>query len=229
MSLSRSDMCSKISARSAALARAAALLFFLVRLGLPQLVDCIVAEVNSQIITLTDLRILKAFSISLDASGEESPSPVRQNLEGAIDQKVVISLVRENISVSREEVSGLLEELKKKFDSAEWAAKLDAFGLRPADLEPYLREKRMYEKIIGLRFGQSVDVNLQEIERYYDEVYAPAQRAQGMEPEPMVQVLARLETRIRREKTEQQVSSWVRSLRGQADIRVHSDCLQKIE
>lgn len=229
MFLLRSATCSKRTARPVALAQAAALLFLLVNLGLAQLIDCIVAEVNSQIITLTDLRILRSFAIALDASGEESPSPVRQILEGAIDQKVVIGLVRENISVSREEVSSLLEELKQNFDPAEWAGKLDAFGLRPADLEPYLREKRMYEKIIGLRFGQSMDVNLQEIERYYDDVYAPAQRAQGMEPEPMVQVLNRIETRIRREKTEQQVASWVRSLRGQADIRVNSDCLQKIE
>jgi hypothetical protein len=222
-------MYSKHSARPAALARAAVLLLLLVSPGLPQLVDCIVAEVNSEIITLTDLRILRAFSIILGASGEESPSPVRQILEGAIDQKVVIGLIRENISVSREEVNGLLDELKQNFDPAEWANKLDAFGLQPADLEPYLREKRMYEKIIGLRFGQSIDVNLQEIERYYDDVYAPAQRAQGKEPEPMVQVLNNIEARIRREKTEQQVASWVRSLRGQADILLNSDCLQKIE
>ena len=87
----------------------------------------------------------------------------------------------------------------------------------------------MYEKIIDLRFGQSVDVNLQEIETYYNDVYVPAQRAQGKEPEPMVQVLNNIEARIRKDKTEQQVSSWVRSLRGQADIRVNSDCLQKIE
>jgi hypothetical protein len=222
-------MCSKRSARSASLARAAVLVFLLVIPGLAQLIDCIVAEVNSQIITLTDLRILRAFSITLAGSGEESPIPVRQILEGAIDQKVVIGLVRENISVSREEVNGLLDELKQNFDPGEWASKLDAFGLQPADLEPYLREKRMYEKIIGLRFGQSIDVNLQEIERYYDDVYAPAQRAQGKEPEPMVQVLNNIEARIRREKTEQQVASWVHSLRGQADIRVNSDCLQKIE
>jgi hypothetical protein len=227
--LSLSARCSKRFRGPAALARTAGLLFLLVRPGLPQLVDCIAAEVNSQIITLTDLRVLRAFAITLPGFREESPSPVRQILEDAIDQKVVISLVRENVSVSQQEVDGMLDELKKTFTLSEWQRKLDAFGLQPADLKPYLREKKTYERIISLRFGQSVDVNLEEIEKYYDDVYAPSQRAQGKEPEPMVEVLPSIETRIRREKTDQQVTSWIRSLRGQADIRINSECLQRIE
>jgi hypothetical protein len=210
-------------------ARAAALLLLLTCPGYPQVVDCIVAEVDGQIITLTDIRILLAFSIRAEAAGDESPSPVRQILEGVIDQKVIIGMVRENIPVAGEEVAALLADLKKGVDSEEWRRKLGAFGLEEADLETYLQDKLRYEKIIRLRFSQNVDVNLQAIEKYYGEVYVPAETALGREPRPMTQVLDDIEAQVKKKKTEQLVASWLRSLRGRADIRVKTDCLEQIK
>ena len=210
-------------------ARAAALLLLLTCPGYPQVVDCIVAEVDAQIITLTDIRILLAFSIRPEAAGDESPSPVRQILEGVIDQKVIIGMVRENIPVTGEEVAALLADLKKGFDPEEWRRKLGAFGLEEADLETYLQDKLRYEKIIRLRFSQNVDVNLQEIEKYYGEVYVRTETALGRKPRPMTQVLDDIEAQVKKKKTEQQVASWLRSLRGRADIRVKTDCLEQIK
>jgi hypothetical protein len=208
---------------------AAALLLLLACPAYPQVVDCIVAEVDSQIVTLTDIRILLAFSIRTETAGDESPSPVRQVLEGVIDQKVVSGMVRENIPVTAGEVAALLDDLKKGFDAEEWRRKLEGFGLEEADLESYLQDKLRYEKIIRLRFSQNVDVNLQEIERYYSEVYVPSEKAMGREPKQMTQVLDDIEGQVKREKTAQQAASWLRSLRGRADVRIKTTCLGQIE
>lgn len=210
-------------------AQAAALLLLLSGPGYPQVVDCIAAEVNDQAITLTDIRILLAFSIRPEAAGDESPSPVRQILEGVINQKVIIGMVRENITVTDEEVAELLAGLKKGFEAEEWRRKLEAFGLEEQDLNPYLEEKLRYKKIIRLRFIQNADVNLKEIEQYYSEVYVPAETALGREPRPMTQVLDDVEAQVKRKKTEIQVASWLRSLRGRADITVNADCLELIK
>jgi len=207
----------------------AALLLLLACPSYPQVVDCIVAEVDGQVITLTDVRILLAFSIRPEAGGDESPSPARQTLEGVIDQKVIVGMVRENIAVTGEEVAALLADLKKEFEVEEWQHKLEAFGLKEQDLHPYLEEKLRYEKIIRLRFIQDVDVNLREIEEYYSEVYVRAETAQGRVPRPMTQVLDDIEAQVKKKKTEQQVASWVRSLRGRADIKVKTDCLELIK
>jgi DNA-binding transcriptional MerR regulator len=210
-------------------ARAAALLLLLTCPGYPQVVDCIVAEVDAQVITLTDIRILLAFSIRPEVAGDESPSPVRQILEGVIYQKMIIGMVRENIAVTGEEVAALLAELKKGFEAEEWRRKLEAFGLEEQDLSPYLEEKLRYQKIIRLRFIQNVDVNLKEIEQYYSEVYVPAETALGREPRPMTQVLDDIEAQVKKKKTELQVAFWLRSLRGRADITVNADCLELIK
>lgn len=196
--------------------------------GGPQVIDCIVAEVGDQIVTLTDVRILKAFSIGRDYSAQKSAAVLSQILNDAVDRKVILSLVRENIAATDEEVSDQMSILKAPFDPGQWVRKLEEFGLAEDDLKPYLKEIILFNKIIGLRFSQSSEVGLQEIETYYSEVYLPSQQAQGQKPKPMVQILTELEARIKSDKTQQQVNDWIQSLRTQAEVRINDRCLEKI-
>ena len=212
-----------------AAARAALASMALLTLGFSQVVDCIVAEVNTQIITLTDIRILQAFAISAGGTGENSASSLRQILEGAVDQRIVIDLVRENITVTKEEVDNQLKEMLERLEPEDRQRKLDEFGLREDDLRPYLEEKLLFEKIIALRFSQSINVSLKEIETYYNEVYLPSQKVRGVEPEPMIELLNEIESLIKKDRTEKQVTSWIKSLRNQAEVRVNSGCLEQIK
>lgn len=212
-----------------AAARAALVSMALLTLGFSQVVDCIVAEVNTQIITWTDIRILQAFAISAGGTREDSSGSLRQILERAVDRKVVIDLVRINITVTKEEVDDLLKKVLEQFEPAERQHKLHGFGLQAVDLRPYLEEKLLYEKIIASRFSQGIDVSLREIEAYYNEVYLPSQKAQGVEPEPMIELLNEIESLIKKEKIEKQVASWIKSLRNQAEVRVNNSCLEQIK
>jgi DNA polymerase III gamma/tau subunit len=191
----------------------------------PQTVDCVVAEVDGRAITLTDIRIFQAFSIGRADSAASPAVSLRDILDKAIDRKVIANLVRENVPVSKEEVDDRLKELTSRFNPAEYQRLLETFGLTADDLRPYLEEVLQYEKMVAIRFSQSVDVSIREIETYYSEVYVPAQKARGEEPRPMVQVLSELEARLKNQKTETQVSAWVRSLRAQAEVKVYDQCL----
>ncbi len=195
--------------------------------GFSEVVDCIVARVNADIITLSDIRILQAFGIGRGEKGRLSAEVLQQILEEAINRKIVIELVSENITVTDEEVDRQLQTVMGNLGPAEWQNKLDEFGLEEDDLKPYLRELLVYERIISLRFSQSVTVSLGEIENYYAEVYLAAQKAKGEEPKPMIQILDDLESEIRREKTESQVSLWMMNLRQQAEVYIHVNCLEQ--
>jgi hypothetical protein len=210
-----------------AFARMTLALLAVLTLGLSQVVDCIVAEVNTQIITLTDIRILQAFSLGPEGTQEGSAASLRQILEGEIDQKVVVGLVRENITVTEEEVDRQLKETLERLALENRQRKLDEFGLKENDLRPYLEEKILYQKAIALRFSQSINVSLKEIETYYSEKYLPSEKAQGREPKPMIQVLSELETLIKKEKIANQIDSWILSLRDQAEVRVNESCLEQ--
>jgi hypothetical protein len=222
-------MYSKKTYLAPAFARTALVLLALLTAGFSQVVDCILAEVNGQIITLMDLRILKAFAIGPGGTGGDSASSPQEILDRAINQKILIGLGRENISVTKDEVNNQLKELLGRLKPEERTRRLDEFGLTEDDLRPYLEEKLLYDRMIALRFSQIINVSLKEIETYYNEKYVPAQRAQGQEPKPMIQVLGELESLIKEEKTSNQIASWITSLRDQAEVRINSNCLDHIK
>jgi len=193
----------------------------------PQLVDCLVAEVNGRALTLTDIRILRDFSSGPGSRPGSPPRTLRENLEEAIDRRVVIELVREDIEVTEQEADELLARWKDRWNAGQWQERLAAYGLQEEALRPYLEEMIRYVKIIDLRFSREIEINLPEIESYYEDVYVPSERAAGREPKPLVDASADLEARIKSEKAGQQVSAWVRSLRAQAEVRIIDRCLEQ--
>lgn len=208
-----------------ALARLALAALILLSPVFSQVVDCIVAEVNSQIITLTDIRILQAFAIGEGGGGDHSPASLRQILEAAINQKAAIGLLRENVAVTDEEIDSQLKDVLARMTPEDKQRKLNEFGLEEKDLRPYLEEKLLFQKIIVIRFSQSINVSLNEIETYYNKVYLPSEKALGREPKPMIQVLDELESSIKKEKIADQIDSWIISLRDQAEIKIAEECL----
>jgi hypothetical protein len=195
--------------------------------GHSQVIDCIAAEVNGKVITLSDVRILQAFAIGPEQRDNRTFLTLRETLEEAIDRRVVFDLVQENIEVSKAEADELLIRWKERYDAQQWQERLAAFGLRESGLRPYLEEMIRFVKIIGLRFNAGVEVNLGEIEDYYNEVYVPSEKEKGREPKPLTQALEEIEARIRREKAGGQAAVWVQSVRAQAEVWINDHCLEQ--
>jgi len=191
-----------------------------------EVVDCIVAVVNSQAITLADLKISDAFELFPLPSLLDVQERRRRILDKFIDQKVVVDLAHEKRPVEKERVEGEWKTLVARFGPDDLRLRLDEFGISADDLKAYLEEKIRCETIIANRFGRSSGVSLKEIEAYYAGKYAPAQKKLGREPKPMIEVLDVIEAEIKKEKIETQVALWIKNLRQQAEIEVRPDCLK---
>jgi hypothetical protein len=194
---------------------------------LPQMVDCIAAEVNGRAVTLTDLRILRDFSPGPNGGPGVSPQTLRDFLEETIDRRAVIELVHEDIEVTKKETGDLLALWKGRWSAGQWQEKLAAYGLQEEGLKPYLEEMIRYAKIIDFRFGREIEITPPEVERYYEDVYRPAEVSAGREPRPLVDAALDIEARIKREESEQRAATWVRSLRAQAEVRIVDRCLEQ--
>jgi hypothetical protein len=193
----------------------------------PQVVDCIVAVVNKQVITLTDLRLVDRFGLYEIEEKAEAADRSARLLDKLIDQKVVLDLAAGSRAAEKAKVETSLESLIGRLGPEKARAELEAFGLTPEDLKPYLEEKILCEIIIAERFAQSSSVSLKEIEAYYAETYVPAQKKLGLEPRPMIAMLDTIESEIKRVKAEAQVALWIKNLRKQAEIEIRMDCLKK--
>ncbi len=194
--------------------------------GLAQTVDCLVAVVNGDIITLHDVQVAVEFGLGHAAAGEEGTDPRLAVLEVLIDRMVVLDLAREARGVDQEEITAALASLRRGLGEEAFAAKLGKFGLAEKDLEPYLEDRILYDRALALRFSQTIPISLTEVERHYRDTYVPEQTRRGLAPEPLDRVADRIESTIRDERRAKQVNDWVRDLRKRADIQIRKDCLK---
>jgi peptidyl-prolyl cis-trans isomerase SurA len=188
--------------------------------GQGEVVDRIVAVVNGEVITLTDFQIVQEFGLFEDLEEPQETDRQDKILQRLIDQKLVIQLASERISVDEEELEAYLSEIVQRTDPGLAGRFLLQFGLDWDDLKSYIREKLLFEKIISQRFTRGVIVSIEEIEEYYEQVYVPKQRDENLSPQPMIEVLSKIEGELKRAKIEDQVQEWIANLRREADIQI---------
>lgn len=185
-----------------------------------EVIDRIVAVVNDEIITLTDLNLVETFGLYESPKDKPAGDMQRHILDQLISQKLVVQLTSEGIMLEEEEIESALSDIIQRMEPGEAERALIRFGLDWDDLKGYLREMLLYQKIISSRFDQSVIVRLAEIEVYYEQIYIPGQRNKGLEPEPLTEMLDNIEKEIKREKIETQVHEWINNLKREANIQI---------
>jgi len=185
-----------------------------------EVIDRIVAVVNDKVITLTDVNIIQKFGLFEDVEETGEGDIQRRIVNRLINQKLVIQLTSERLVVDEEELEALLSDLVQRTDPDLAEEALLQFGLDWDDLRSYLHEKLLFQKIISQRFSRGVIVSIEEIERYYEQVYVPSQRERNMSPQPMIEVLDRIEAALTREKVEDQVQGWIENLKREAKIQI---------
>lgn len=191
-----------------------------------QTVNCLVAIVNGQAVTLTDLQVAQEFGLYDRNIEGGSADPRLAVLEALIGQKLVLEMGREPMTIGKDELSLAMESLRGRLGPDVFRSKLRKFGLGENDLRPYLEDRIRFERIVAARFAMAIPVARGDAEKYYQEVYAPEQRAKGFEPRTMDSVISELETRIRENIRARKVAEWVKNIRNQAEVRTNKDCLK---
>jgi hypothetical protein len=194
--------------------------------GLAQTVNCVVAVVNGEMITLLDVEVAAEFGLGQDPAVENVTDPRLAALDALIDRKIVLDLAREVRGVNKDELAAAVAGLRKAVGEDAFSAKLGKFGLEAKDLEPYLESRILYDRALALRFSQSIPVSVTEVERHYRDIYVPERARLGVAAEPIDRVAGTIQVRIRDERRAQQTASWIRDLRKNADIQIKKDCLK---
>ena len=177
-------------------------------------VDRICAVVDNEVITLTDLKIVKAFLLNYQ---DEMLSTILNHI---INQKLVIRMADPKIGVNPDEIDSYMKKVSVFLSSERFKEILQKYRMNEDDLKSYIEEDLLYQKVIAKKFNQVVIVRLKEIEDYYIETYVPQQRELGKTPPAMVEILDELESSIRKIKIENQVEEWKTMLRNEAEVEI---------
>ncbi|MBI3653841.1 MAG: hypothetical protein HY231_22650 [Acidobacteria bacterium] len=193
-------------------------------LALPpqKVVDQILTLVNDEPITRTDL----LWSLAMDA---KAPNPangvstdlLRQKLDVMIDEKIV---AQEALRIPTAEITPTEIEAKHKalmatFPTAEaFRQRLEGVGLTAEKLDELLRRRIIIEKYITFRFQSFILVSDQEIQEYYDRTLAPQMKEKGAVPPPLAEVSEMIRARVKSNKIEAELETWLTSARQRAEI-----------
>jgi len=185
-----------------------------------EVIDCVAGVVNGEVITLTDIKIVNAFGLYENESKREESDPVFTTLEKLINQKLILQLTNEKIPISPEEIEQQMQKIIERIGTDGFQKKLSEFSLQITDLKEYIRNEILYQKIIYQKFSPGAMVSLKEIESYYTQIYVPSQEKNNIRPQPMVEVLKKIEAAIIEEKTKKQAEEWITNIRKKADIQI---------
>lgn len=185
-------------------------------------VDQILALVNEDVITRTDL----LWSIALDPKAPSPAGPVssdllKQKLEVMMDQRLVSQEAARvpSTELNQEEVDKKRTEIIRSFKSeAEFRQRVESVGLTPERINDLVRERISIDRFVDFRFRSFVLVTEPEIKAYYDETLAPRIRAAGQVPPPLEKVSEEISAILKQEKINTEIDRWLNTVRQRADV-----------
>jgi len=146
-----------------------------------EVIDRIVARVDTEIILLSDVRELARYQLFVDGKSESDA----EILDRLIDQWIVRNEAKAALfpQPSEEEVDRSLQRLKRSFSTPEaFAEREKQSGLADEDVRRMLRSQLYLSNYLDSRFRASVQVDDKEIEQFYRERVLPRAESRGQEP-----------------------------------------------
>ncbi len=158
-------------------------LFLLIgtRPGVAKVVDRVVAVVNDEIISLSELELMAKSIQAQPGVGSRLPDErtlQRQMLEALIDQKLAkAEAKRRGIDVTDKELAQALEEFKKQNnlpDDAALAQVLAKAGMTLDELKQKIKDQIIQDRLMAVAVGAKVTLTEEEMRRFYEQEYPKA-------------------------------------------------------
>ena len=146
--------------------------------GVAEVVDRIVAEVNSEIITMSELQnMAKTFEgqSGVKPTGQDEKKMQREMLEALIDRKLAkAEAERRGIKVTDKELDEAMVRFKQRsniVDNETLAKGLSQAGLSLKEFKQQIADQITQERLLSVVVGAKVVVSDAEVRRIYDEKF----------------------------------------------------------
>jgi peptidyl-prolyl cis-trans isomerase SurA len=194
-------------------------------------IDRIVAVVNNQIITLSDLEEEESFyqlDHQLPSSNKDNGTEKKAIQRELIERMIEKLLLSEQIvgfpgsKITDEEIETQLNALQEKWGGKDQLDQmlLDSHTTRK-ELKEHLRWQILILKHVDNRFRQFAVVDPAEIAKYYQETLIPEMERKGIRQfPPQADVEAKIREILTEEKVNQAIEEWLTSLKETANIHI---------
>jgi len=182
-----------------------------------ELVDRIVATVNTEVITASELSCAVALNQRLGNADKDRLALEATTLDGLINRRLLVQEAHrlKFVEVTEQELSAEVENVAKRFSSdKEFGDFLAALDMTRQDLARMLGEQLLVERFVEKKVGLFVRVTREEAESYFNEHAAEFKDKRFQDVQKMISAL------LMEKKMGLQLAQYLAELRGRANIRV---------
>jgi len=198
----------------------AAALASCVSLFAQEVVDRIAARVENDVILLSEVRELSRYQKLVDGKSESDV----QILDRLVDQWIVRTeaVAARFPQPSAQEIERSVDRLKKSFASeTEFESRKRESGLSDAEVREMVGAQLYLSDYLDSRFRPAVQIDPQEVERFYEEAVVPRAKARGQEPPTLEAARDAIQEALLQRGINAQADQWIRESRS----RLHVDKL----
>lgn len=182
-----------------------------------ELVDRIVATVNTEVITASEISFAVALNQRLGNADKDRIALEATTLDGLINRRLLVQEAHrlKFVEVTEQELSAEVEHVAKRFSSdKEFGDFLAALDMTRQDLARMLGEQLLVERFVEKKVGLFVRVTREEAESYFNEHAAEFKDKRFQDVQKMISAL------LTEKKMGLQLAKYLAEVRGRANIRI---------
>jgi len=187
-----------------------------------EVIDRIVARVETDIILLSDVRQLNRYQVFLDGKAQ-SDADILNRL---IDQWIV----RNEASVARfpqpsdEDVNRSIERLKRSFSSpAEFEARQKQSGITDDEIRRFVRAQLYLSNYLDSRFRPAIQIDENAIEDFYKTRLVPRAESRGQTPPTLDNARDFIQEALVQQAINEQADRWLKESRTRVRVEIMLD------
>jgi hypothetical protein len=185
--------------------------------GAQEVVDRIVAKVDTDIILLSDVQELERYQVFVDGRSETD----EQILDRLIDQWIVRSEAKAALfpQPSDHDVQRSLERLKRSFSTPEeYEERKKQSGLSDADVDRMLRAQLYLSNYLDTRFRASIQIDDKDIEQFYKTRIVPRAESRGQTPPKLENARGFIQEALIQRAINEQSDRWLKESRARLRV-----------
>jgi hypothetical protein len=196
----------------------------LVRPAEGQIIDRIAAIVEDEAVTTSEISQFRIVRIFQQRPDESDAAYDRRILDSMIAQMLRYRDVIRfgGVDVSSSEIENRVRRIAERFPSEEaFREALEFAEVSIERLHSIIRRQIQVEAYIEERFSPMIFVSLEEIERYYRDVWVVERLDRDLPLLPLSAVREEIRTRLKREQLEEEIDRWTQELRDRANVDIY--------
>jgi peptidyl-prolyl cis-trans isomerase SurA len=191
--------------------------FSLAAVSHAELIDRVVASVNNDVVTLSELREAVAFNAALGGKGNGRQLE-RETREGLINGRLLLQEAYrlKFAEASEQDIAAEVDKLRQRLGSDEaYRAFLDRTGLTEERLGRMLGDRLLIERFVEKKIGLYARVSRDEAQSYFQD------HPNEFKDQRFAQVQKSITAILSEQKVSQQLDQYIAELRDRAVIRLN--------